>query len=367
MPKWMRSDSPAPWNAPLLGRIGGCTNPESAELLADGERFVFGNCAMMVGHPAYRAGQGLVYLAGQAFVSRARIDAQGVHMEAERVVAGLTGTLGCDLLPVGTARFPAGTVFMAEGGRPVTEPGAAVLVEHVRPRIIAFDPLRGTVHGSIPLWEGSAIAAKFNALDQPNGLAIDAQGNLYVGDIPNSNPHDFLPAPVPSAVYRIPRGSLDALALEAAGAADAVERIEIPGWVNGIAAARDEDAVWFGSCSFHCPAGGGAFRLAPQDFRRGALPEPAVRGMGLIDGIGLSRRGTLFLSTPMTGELHAFRADGAHFVVKTGGENPVRMPADFNICYPNVLGGEPAALVTDISVGMPPGDGSVAVVDLSGL
>ena len=60
-----------------LGVIEGCTNPESAEMLADGETFVFGNCALGVGFPWFRDGAGLVYLEGQAFVSRARVGANG--------------------------------------------------------------------------------------------------------------------------------------------------------------------------------------------------------------------------------------------------------------------------------------------------
>ncbi|MET0377349.1 MAG: hypothetical protein ABW049_00050 [Spongiibacteraceae bacterium] len=69
----------------------------------------------------------------------------------------------------------------------------------------------------------------------------------------------------------------------------------------------------------------------------------------------------------MTGEVHALTSKGEHFVVRIGNEKIVRMLADFNVCYPKALNGEPALLVPDISVGCPAGGGSVVVVDLSGL
>lgn len=362
---------PSIWPGRLLGRIEGCTNPESAELLPDGESFVFGNCAMMVGHPAYREGQGLVYLQGEAFISRARLNRSGsVALEERRLITGLTGTLGTDVLRVGTERFPAGTFFMAEGGNPITRPGAADLVtdpRQVRQRALAFDPLSGVELGSIPLWEGSEIAARFNALDQPNGLAIDSHGNLYVGDIPNGNPVAGAPPRGVSAVYRIPHEALDALASGTPGAADGVSRVVISGHVNGVTVSPLDDTCWSVSCSAHDPVQGGIYRLTDSDFATGKLPEPHVRGLGVLDGVGVTRRGTLLASNPRTSEIHAFTTDGVHHVVRLDGEPVVRMPADFNVCYPAALAGEPALLVTDISVGMPPGDATVAVVDISAL
>ena len=162
-----------------------------------GETIVFGNCAMMVGIPDYKAGQGLVYLEGQAFISQARISAAGdVTLQQRRLIEGLTGTLGCDILRIGTERFPSGSVFIEEGGNPVTKDGISV-TNDTHPRVFAFDPLTGGVRGEIPLWGDSAIGRKFNGIDQPNGIAIDAQGNLFVGDIPNSNPD-----PVPQRLRR---------------------------------------------------------------------------------------------------------------------------------------------------------------------
>lgn len=366
-----RSDTPSPLEVRLIGRIEGCTNPESAELLPDGERFVFGNCAMTVGVPSYRQGAGLVYLRGQAFISRGRIVSRDrVELEERSFVQGLTGALGLDMLRKGTARFPAGTMFLATGGNPIIEPGTQTILTDPklqRPCAYGFDPLTGAHRGSIPLWAGSAIAKRFNALDQPNGMAVNAAGDLFVGDIPNSNPTAQLPSPVPSAVYRIPHAALDVLAAHGDAGADGVQRIEIPGFVNGVTISPLDQSVWIVSCSLHDPAQGGIYRLTADDFALGRLPEPRVSGLGILDGVGLTKRGSVIATTPRTGEIHVFTISGQHRVLKHRKENIVRMAADVNVCYPKALNGEPALLVPDISVGKPAGDGSVAVVDLTGL
>ena len=79
----------------LLGRIEGCTNPESAELLADGETIIFGNCAIVIGIESYRGGRGITYGQGEAFVSQARLAERGALALVERkLIADLTGTHG---------------------------------------------------------------------------------------------------------------------------------------------------------------------------------------------------------------------------------------------------------------------------------
>ena len=180
MAHFLFTKTPDVWEAPLLGRIEGCTNPESAELLPDGKTFVFGNCTMMVGHPAYRSGQGIVYLKNEAFVSRAVIgDDRTVSLDQRVLIPGLTATLGCDVLKRATARLPVGTVLMAEGGRPITVAGSPALQAdgEARPRAIAFDPATGRLLGAVGLDADSPIGRRFNPIDQPNGLALDVHGN----------------------------------------------------------------------------------------------------------------------------------------------------------------------------------------------
>ena len=368
---WTRQPDPEPLNVRSLARIDGCTHPESAELLADGEHLVFGNCAMTLGIKSFRKGDALVYLENEAFISVARFDASGaLHLVDRERISGLTATLGLDILVEATALFPAGTVFQAVGGNPIIRRRDVTVAsepERCRSQALAYDAIAGTVLGTVPLWEGTPFARRFNAFDQPNGLAVSKNGDLFVGDIPNGNPESVLPPPVPSAVYRIPHGSIDALVRLEEGSADAVQRILTPGFVNGVTISPVDGLCWIVSCSSHDEAEGALYRLTDADWEAGVLPAPAVGGLGVLDGVSLSRRGTAFVSNPRTGEIHAFLADGSHRLILENGQPIARNPADINVCYPKHLAGEPALLVPDVSVAAAAGEGSVTVLDIAGL
>lgn len=366
-PRWTKSSAPAPFEARLVGRVTGCTNPESAELCLDGETFVFGNCAMVLGHPRYKTPPGLVYVEGAAFVSQARITSpNSVELVKRKLIGNLTSTLAVDILRTATGKFPKGTAFQVVGGRPVSKPGASDLVapDQVRQQVLIYDPMSGKVLGRLPLWSGSAIASKFNALEQPNGLAMDSKGNLYVGDMLNGDPDGIVN--VPSAIYRVPHEAIDALVDEKAGSADAVQRIECPGYVNGITV-DDKDSAWCVSCSMSDPDKGAIYKLSDADFSRGELPAPQVRDLGILDGVAVTKRGTALASNPMTGEIYAFTADGRDLLIQLDGAAVVGQPADFNVCYPKALGGEPVLLVTNIGVGTAPEGSEVVVIEINGL
>lgn len=367
---WQRQPNPAVLDVPVIGRIEGCTHPESADMLPDGEHVVFGNCAMSLGIESYRQGKALVYLEGEAFISLARLSASGVELIERRHITGQTGTLGLDILRTGTAQFPVGTVFQAAGGNPIVRTGETRIAdepERLRAQALAYDPIAGKVLGCIPLWHGSAIAERFNAFDQPNGLAINNAGDLFVGDIPNGNPVDVLPPPVPSAVYRIPHHALDALSRGEPGSADQVQRIHTPGFVNGVTVSPVDGLCWIVSCSSHDAAQGALYRLTDADWESGVLPEPAISGLGVLDGVTFTRRGTAFVTNPRTGEVIALLPDGDHRILLGDGLPIARFPADINVCYPARTNGEPVLIVPDVTVTGAEGEGTITFLDISGL
>lgn len=361
---------PTEVRVPLLGRIEGATNPESAELLPDGETIIFGNNVLVIGIDSYRAGRGITYVRGEAHISRARLLGRGrIDFEAPRLIDGLTGTHGVDVLPVATDKLPVGTLFITEDAGPQTYRGTGIILpkSDYCTCVMAFDPATGEVLGRIPLGVGSAVAKRFRDLEQPNGLAVSSEGDLYVSDMAPGAEVPGFDVPSPSAIYRIPHGAIDGLIAGEPGAADQVQCILTPGKTNGLSFSKADGSLLSVSCSPDDPVGGGIFRLKPADFERERQPAPEVGGLGIIDGVGETKRGTLVVSLPVSGELVLFTTDGRHIVVKDEeGANANSMPADINICYPKILGGEPAVLVPSIGVGSGAGESSVVIVDLSG-
>ena len=356
----------------VLGRVGGATNPESAELLDDGETLIFGNCTMVMGNPHHRAGKSLVYLRDQAFITQARIDAKGeVTVTQRRLVDGLTGTLGTEVHRKGTGTWPAGTGLTACGGKPFATSLEAPLGtdEEARQQILAFDPLTGQRRGRIAVWAGSPIAqALGHHVEMPNGIAVAPNGDIYLADNPNTNPEKALPSPVPSCVYRIPYESIDGLLADDPEAARTVQAVDFIGWFNGVAASPIDGSAWVVSSSYHDPLNGAVFRLDADDFAAGRLPDPFVKDLGICDGAAVTRRGTVFATNPIAKEIHVFPTDGSHLKMAIdGGPLGMANPADINVIYPTFLGGEPALTVGDIAVGSAPEGAQVVILEISGL
>lgn len=356
----------------ILGRIEGATNPESAELLDDGETLVFGNCTMVVGNPNQRGGEALVYLEGQAFITQAKIRGEGqVDVTQRRLVDGLTGTLGSEVHRTGTKLWPAGTALTACGGRPysATPHGPMASIEDARQQILAFDPVTGEQRGRVALWAGSPIAlALGHHVEMPNGLAVAPNGDLYVADNPNSNPHAAEPPPVPSCVYRVPFESIDGLIEDDPDAAATVQAVEWSGWFNGVAASPVDGAAWVVTCSMHDPHKGAVIRLDADDFAAGRLPEPFIADLGILDGVAVSRRGTVFATNPLTKDVFVFPTDGSRQRLVIDGDTlPMTNPADVNVIYPNFLDSEPALAVGDICVGGKPETAQVLILDITSL
>jgi hypothetical protein len=356
----------------ILARVEGATNPESAELLDDGETLIFGNCTMVMGNPHHRGGKSLVYIKDEAYITQARIDADGhVTVTKPRLVEGLTGTLGTEVHRKGTRLWPPGTGLTACGGKPFAADIDAPLGtdEEARQQIFAFDPQSGEPCGRIALWNDSPIAqALGHRVDMPNGVAVAPNGDIYLADNPNSDPVAPKPPPVPSCVYRIPYESIDGLLEDDPAAAATVQAVAWEGWFNGVAASPLDGSAWAVTCSYDDPLNGAIIRLDADDFAGGRLPEPFVKDLGILDGAAVSRRGTVFATNPIAKEIFAFPTDGSQQRLVIDGERlPVANPADINVIYPTFLGGEPALAVGDICVGWDPGTAQVLILDIEGL
>jgi hypothetical protein len=260
----------------VIAVLTGVTNPESAEMLDDGESVIFGNCTLMIGNPHHRGGKSLIYLRDQAYLSRARLSAEGTFtLEEPQLVTGLTGTLGTDVHRRGTGRLPAGTGLSACGGRPFAVDGSAPLgsIEDARQQVLAFDPMTGEVHGRIALWAGSPIArALGHHCEMPNGLAVAPNGDIYVADNPNTNPESMFPPPVPACTYRIPYAAIDGLLDDDEDAARLVRAVDFEGWFNGVGASPIDGAAWSVSCCYEDRSTVRCSASAPRTSRLAGCP-----------------------------------------------------------------------------------------------
>jgi len=365
VPTWTPKENPEALVVPVLGKIEGASNPESSELLLDGEHFVFGNCTLVMDHPeGAERGYPLVYVEGEAFVTLGRIGPdRKVELIKRKVAEGLTGTLGIDVIKADNPAVKAGTAFVAEGAYPASPRGGTKLNMDYRPRLVAIDALGAGKIGEIPLGPESVIGRRFNRIEHPNGVAADSEGNLYFGDIANGRLEGGTPA-----MYRIPREAIAGLMAGDDAAAALVTRILMPSHVNGLTVSPVDQSIWAVSCAYNPEDGGGVYRVTAEDFKTGRTPKPNMKGLGsgVLDGIGVTKRGNVLVSCPMTGELHIFTAEGDQRVIMTSEGKPAGLPPDFNVCYPKSLGGEPAILLPDLSLGKGPEEASVAVLDLSG-
>jgi hypothetical protein len=169
-------------------------------------------------------------------------------------------------------------------------------------------------------------------------------------------------------MYRIPREAIAGLMAGDDAAGALVTRILMPSHVNGLTVSPVDQSIWAVSCAYNPEDGGGVYRVTAEDFKTGRTPKPNMKGLGsgVLDGIGVTKRGNVLVSCPMTGELHIFTAEGDQRVIMTSEGKPAGLPPDFNVCYPKSLGGEPAILLPDLSLGKGPEEASVAVLDLSG-
>jgi hypothetical protein len=336
------------------------------------KRWSFSNAALRIGVEHFRGGRGVVYDEGESYVSRLRLDPDGLHMDVERLITGLTATQGLDIHGTGTAALPAGTVFAVSGGAPVVDSSLALVTDaaRVRQHLLAYHPASGEVLGRVPLWAESPLVKRFGPVTQPNGLAVDPAGDLYFSDIPNGNADPDGPPSSVAAVYRIPHDAIDGVIAGQDSAVAAVQRVSMPQtWVNGVASSKADGSIHAVSCYKHDPVHGGVFRLLPENFAADVLPDPIFRDLGgelrVLDGIGVTRRGTVIATSPTLQIIHALSLDGTRRILRYDGDDTLGNPADVNVCYPPFLKGEPALVVPDVSVG--PGSNSVTVVSLEGL
>ena len=194
-----------------MQRLNAFDNPEGAIFSADGQ-FVFVSNSADIGMPD----KNLHWTHKGGYISKLAVQPDGsLKMVSEKLITGLTGSLGMAVIPVATKKFPAGTIFLIEAWAPLAEADGTEVKDPsvLDPKIIAFNT-DGKVLGAIKLGEGSSAAKAAGVVATlGNALAFDKEGNLYATDT-GIGGGQFNPpiATKGGGAYMFPVSSLDALA-----------------------------------------------------------------------------------------------------------------------------------------------------------
>jgi len=276
---------PYPKQGVIIQRLKAFDNPEGSIFSADG-RYVFIANSAELGMPKV----GFHWTHNAGYISKLRVRPDGtLKFVKERFITGLTGPLGMAVSTVATARFPRGTIFLAEAWVPLAEADGTVVRDPkvLNPKIVAF-ATNAKVLGAIRIGAGSAAAKVSGVIGTlANSLAFDGAGNLYLAETGQQGTQFHPPVITKGGgVYMFPVTSLDALA---AGHNAPLYYLPVPnGGPDGIEVGPD-GLVHFNTVGLNAglqdPAEGGMYKLKQADFHSGTLPPPFNRGLGALDGL----------------------------------------------------------------------------------
>jgi hypothetical protein len=258
----------------------------------------------------------------------------------ERIfVKDLTGPLGMAVCNVSTNKFPRGSIFATAGSGPMATADGTPITDPSRhkPKIVVFDPGTGKILGEIGLCARSPFAAiSGGPVMLVNALAFDEAGNLYIVD--TGFGHDTYQPPFKycGGTWKVPHESIDALA-EGKPAPSPPQFIPNPSWPDGVEVSPSTGEVWINTVmppmdGVEDPYKGGMWALRDADFERGTQPAPLFTGLGRLDGLDFTVRGTCIHTEIMNyNALVAVPEGGSPQLVALEPETTLSGPADIDI------------------------------------
>jgi hypothetical protein len=291
-----------PVPATVLQVIKAFDNPEGAIFSADGQHVFISNAAEIGDR-----GETFGWTEREGYISKLAVQPNGaLMMVEERLIQNLTGPLGMGVLPVATAKFPAGTIFALAGSAPMVDAQGQVVKDptHLRTKLIAFNE-DGEILGEIDTGQGSRFEQINGApIALINALGFDADGNAYVADTAFGADQFDPPFAGKSGLWLIPHGALDALA-DGQQPAEPPVFIEIPGNPDGVEVSPVDGKIYVNTVGpvggAPDPADGGIYALTKDDIAAGKLPPPFDGGLGALDGLDFTAGGAM-LNTQIKGD-----------------------------------------------------------------
>ena len=292
-----------PAEAVIKQVIKGFDNPEAAIFSADG-KFVFVANAAEIGS---ERSPDFGWAEGEGYISKLEVLPSGeLKMVNDKLITGLTAPLGMGVLPVATAKFPRGTIFVCVGSAPLRAADGKVVTDPARlkTKVLAFN-VDGKVLGEIATGPGTVFAEVTGSpIVLINALGFDRKGNLYVADTAFGGAQFEPPFMGKGGLWKIPVEAIDALA-EGKRPATLPGFLSIPGNPDGVQVSPLDGMIYVNTvgpvAGAPDPANGGIYAVADVT---GSLPSPMDSKLGALDGLDFTAGGTM-LNTQIRGDIPA--------------------------------------------------------------
>jgi len=284
--------------------------PESVTFSVDGKHVFVPNCASGL----YGKDKVFALQAGAGAISKLSVSATGaLTMVEPQFVSGLNSPLGITTLQKPTKRFPAGALFANTGIYILCDENGAYISDPkaIGTGVTIIDPNTGTILGKIDLTPDSAVCKAIgDSFPLPNGIAFDAEGNLYVTDTGEAAgvKNSVMPAKSNGGVLRIDHDAIDSFAQNKQH--DGIHFIPIR-TPNGVAYNPHTDSMLVVTCvSGEGEKKDAIYSIPVATFKETKQAKPWVTGLGSLDGAVVTAAGTVIVSVMNTKSLVKISVSG---------------------------------------------------------
>lgn len=249
------------------------------------------------------------WVGGRGAVSKVTVAPDGtLDLVEPKFVANLTGPMGIAVMPIDTDRFPAGTVFVSQGGAWAVDRGGSLIrnVFDLETGVFALDPDSGRIIGKLLMGPKTPFASSLgHGVVNPLSITFDPKGNLYLCDGGSGGRNLDPPVKGRAGLIRIPVDSLD----EAAGAKPVAGMtfLEVDHGPTSIFWDPQNDALMATTGDGFGPLGGAVFRLPRGDFSDRGKIVTVGQGLTAVSGAFILPSGKVIV-TVTSGEIREVRS-----------------------------------------------------------
>ena len=281
--------------AKVIQTVSLFNRPYSSTISLDGRHLFVTNSAATLNGMLYRQGG----------ISKLEIGADGrLSMVKQKFVEDLQQPMGIAVLPKGTTKFPAGSLFVSVGTTDACDDknNRIVDIEKFTPGVAVIDPDTGKQIGFIAMGPGKAVAkAVYHPIIAPSGICFDPNGDLFLADGGNTGKALDPQIPGRPGIVRIPNAGIDTAAEDKdPGSVAFLPVRHVPA---AVFYSRLDDAMYWTTCDGAPGAGGAVYRTPRKTFPLQNEVSNVVGDLGPLMGLAITPTGTLVVSR-LDGDLY---------------------------------------------------------------